>query len=60
MLGDGPTAHITAADKQVSEVMQEYWTNFAKSGNPNGGHFDCVAKVRCFFAHTSNSLTRVR
>ncbi len=24
-------------DKQISEQMQEYWTNFAKTGNPNGG-----------------------
>jgi para-nitrobenzyl esterase len=22
---------------QISEVMQQYWTNFAKTGNPNGG-----------------------
>ena len=36
--GDGPTARITAGDKQVSETMQQYWTNFAKTGNPNGGN----------------------
>ena len=26
----------TEADHQLSETMQQYWTNFAKSGNPNG------------------------
>ena len=24
-------------DRQVSAAMQEYWTNFAKTGDPNGG-----------------------
>jgi para-nitrobenzyl esterase len=24
-------------DRQVSDLMQTYWTNFAKTGNPNGG-----------------------
>jgi para-nitrobenzyl esterase len=26
-----------AVDQQVSSVMQKYWTNFAKTGDPNGG-----------------------
>ena len=26
-----------ATDETVSRYMQQYWTNFAKSGNPNGG-----------------------
>ena len=25
-----------AVDKQISEAMQQYWTNFAKTGDPNG------------------------
>jgi para-nitrobenzyl esterase len=25
-----------AADKQISDAMQQYWTNFAKTGDPNG------------------------
>ena len=25
-----------AADRAISNVMQEYWTNFAKTGNPDG------------------------
>ena len=33
----GPPARPTAVDTQVSEAMQQYWTNFAKTGNPNGG-----------------------
>ena len=26
----------SAVDKQISETMQQYWTNFAKTGDPNG------------------------
>lgn len=26
---------FTAADRQLSNVMENYWTNFAKTGNPN-------------------------
>ena len=32
-----PPPSGTAADQQISDVMQQYWTNFAKTGNPNGG-----------------------
>jgi para-nitrobenzyl esterase len=27
----------TAADEAMSEMMRTYWTNFAKTGDPNGG-----------------------
>jgi para-nitrobenzyl esterase len=27
----------TANDKEISEAMMTYWTNFAKTGDPNGG-----------------------
>ena len=27
----------TAADHRVSDIMQGYWVNFIKTGNPNGG-----------------------
>ena len=26
-----------ATDQDLSASMQQYWTNFAKTGNPNGG-----------------------
>jgi para-nitrobenzyl esterase len=35
--GLGPPARATAVDFQLSDVVQRYWTNFAKTGNPNGG-----------------------
>jgi carboxylesterase type B len=32
-----PAQVATAVDTQVSSAMQQYWTNFAKTGDPNGG-----------------------
>ena len=32
----GPAAEPTAAEKELARVMNSYWTNFAKTGNPNG------------------------
>jgi para-nitrobenzyl esterase len=26
----------TAVDQKLSQVIEQYWTNFAKTGNPNG------------------------
>ena len=34
--GIGPPGQPTQVDHQLSDVMQRYWTNFAKTGNPNG------------------------
>ncbi|MGA2563081.1 MAG: carboxylesterase family protein [Steroidobacteraceae bacterium] len=31
-----PSTVISDIDWRVSKVMQQYWTNFAKTGNPNG------------------------
>lgn len=28
---------VTSNDKEVANVMHQYWINFAKNGNPNGG-----------------------
>ena len=36
--GVGPPVRATAVDAPVSEVMQQYWTNFAKTGDPNGSN----------------------
>jgi para-nitrobenzyl esterase len=33
----GSDPSLTAAQKAASERMQRYWTNFAKTGNPNAG-----------------------
>jgi len=32
----GQPGEFTAVDRRLSETMQRYWTNFAKTGNPNG------------------------
>jgi len=36
VLAIGPPAKATEADARLSDVMQRYWTNFAKTGDPNG------------------------
>ena len=33
----GPAPHFTAVHEHISDVIQQYWTNFAKTGNPNDG-----------------------
>ena len=38
VLGGPPSGEPTAVDKQISDAMQQYWTNFAKTGDPNGGN----------------------
>ena len=35
--GKGSAPKYDATDAAVSTQMQQYWTNFAKTGNPNGG-----------------------
>jgi para-nitrobenzyl esterase len=32
----GPPARATEVDARVSDLMQRYWTNFAKTSDPNG------------------------
>jgi para-nitrobenzyl esterase len=32
------SAEFTDYDRKLSDVMQTYWTNFAKTGDPNGGN----------------------
>lgn len=31
-----PAWHWTRRDRRIGEIMPAYWTNFAKTGNPNG------------------------
>lgn len=38
-LGRGPSmSKYDATDQEISAAMQGYWTNFAKTGDPNGGN----------------------
>ena len=34
--GAAAAAHVTPKDRSVIALVQNYWTNFAKSGDPNG------------------------
>jgi para-nitrobenzyl esterase len=53
-----PAQVANAVDAQVSGVMQQYWTNFAKTGDPNGGHlpawprFDASSRAYIQFLDT--------
>jgi len=58
VLGGPAPGEPTAIDKQTSDAMQQYWTNFAKTGNPNGGNllewpkFDSSARSYLQFSDT--------
>jgi para-nitrobenzyl esterase len=47
----GPAPHYNALDEHISDVIQHYWTTFAKTGNPNSGRlpvwpkFDVVSRA---------------
>ena len=32
----GRTSEASAAEKELARIMNTYWANFAKTGNPNG------------------------
>ena len=34
---DRPGSAYSDADRKASDMIQRYWTNFARTGNPNGG-----------------------
>jgi para-nitrobenzyl esterase len=45
LLPNGPLAGpFGAADRQLSNTMQSYWTNFAKRGDPNGAGLQSWSK----------------
>ncbi len=52
----GTLARPADADRAISSAMQQYWTNFAKTGNPNGAglpqwpKFDATARGYIEFA----------
>ena len=37
LAGVGPPARGPPVDAQISDMIQQYWTNFAKTGDPNSG-----------------------
>jgi para-nitrobenzyl esterase len=45
-------------DARVSDVMQQYWTNFAKTGDPNDRHSTCTLASKAVSA--DESPTRMR
>ena len=53
-----PRQGANAVDTQVSGAMQQYWTNFAKTGDPNGGQlpvwpkFDASSRAYMQFPDT--------
>jgi para-nitrobenzyl esterase len=52
----GRPGSANAVDTQISDTMQQYWTNFAKTGDPNGGQlpawpkFDTTSRAYIQFA----------
>jgi para-nitrobenzyl esterase len=37
VFGNFPPGPVADSEKKISSDMQKYWTNFAKTGDPNGG-----------------------
>jgi para-nitrobenzyl esterase len=55
-----PAQVANAVDTQISAAMQEYWTNFAKTGDPNGGDCRCGPSSTPYHGRIYNSWIRVR
>ena len=59
----GQGGEFQAADRKLSDIVQTYWTNFAKTGNPNGAglplwpQYD--GKARKFLEFTANAEVAV-
>ncbi len=62
VFGTSPTFSTDPGGKAVSDLMQRYWTNFARTGNPNAGAdlswpaFSESANVRINFAVQQPSI----
>ena len=40
-------AALAQKDQEVAKMMNAYWANFAKTGNPNGKRISKMACVQC-------------
>ncbi|MDD2763541.1 MAG: carboxylesterase family protein [Opitutaceae bacterium] len=53
------TGEFTDADRKLSTIIQAYWTNFAKTGNPNGPGLpqwpDCDGQERKYLVFTTTA-----
>jgi para-nitrobenzyl esterase len=62
LVGVGPPARATEVDARLSDVMQRYWTNFAKTGDPNGAglpnwpKFDTKSRAYLEFASSGPAV----
>jgi para-nitrobenzyl esterase len=56
------TTKLSPVDEEVSRRMQDYWVNFAKTGNPNGGGLPdwprFTAAAQEYLAFTSNGVAK--
>jgi para-nitrobenzyl esterase len=66
VFGTSPLFAADAAGKAASEQIQRYWTNFARTGDPNGGSdptwpaFSASSNVRMNLALTPSVVTDFR
>jgi para-nitrobenzyl esterase len=66
VFGTSPLFASDAAGKAASDQIQRYWTNFARTGDPNGGAdpawpaFSATANVRMNLALQASTVTNFR
>lgn len=59
-----PPVRVTSEDRQVSELIQKYWTNFAKTGNPNGAglptwpKFETTSRAYVQFTNDGSAISK--
>jgi para-nitrobenzyl esterase len=57
-LSQNPALHWTAVDRELSDDMATYWTNFAKYGDPNGPgvpHWPAFTDAKAAVMHFTNA-----